>query len=99
MNVNLSPQLDEMVRQKVASGLYTSASEVVREALRLMEQQDCIRTAKLDQLRLDIREGINNGESTSWDPEEIKQEGRKLSAPLLMLQKQSNADHRQKSKG
>jgi len=80
MNVNLSPQLDEMVRQKVASGLYTSASEVVREALRLMEQQDCIRAAKLDQLRLDIREGINSGESTSWDPEEIKQEGRKLRA-------------------
>ena len=80
MNVNLSPQLDEMVRQKVASGLYTSASEVVREALRLMEQQDCIRAAKLDQLRLEIREGINSGESTSWDPEEIMQEGRKLRA-------------------
>ena len=80
MNVNLSPQLDEMVRQKVASGLYTSASEVVREALRLMEQQDCIRAAKLDQLRLDIREGINSGESTLWDPEEIMQEGRKLRA-------------------
>ncbi len=80
MNVNLSPQLDEMVRQKVASGLYTSASEVVREALRLMEQQDCIHAAKLDQLRFDIREGINSGESTSWDPEEIMQEGRKLRA-------------------
>jgi antitoxin ParD1/3/4 len=80
MNVNLSTQLDEMVRQKVASGLYTSASEVVREALRLMEQQDYIRAAKLDQLRFDIREGINSGESTSWDPEEIKQEGRKLRA-------------------
>ena len=43
-----------------------------------MEQQDCIRAAKLDQLRLEIREGINSGESTSWDPEEIKQEGRKF---------------------
>ena len=82
MNVNLSPQLDEMVRQKVASGLYTSASEVVRKALRLMEQQDCIRATKLDQLRFDIREGINSGESTLWDPEEIKQEGRKLRANL-----------------
>lgn len=80
MNVNLSPQLDEMVRQKIASGLYTSASEVVREALRLMEQQDCIRAAKLDQLRLDIHEGMNSGESTPWDPEEIKQDGRKLRA-------------------
>ena len=80
MNVNLSPQLDEMVRQKVASGLYTSASEVVREALRLMEQQDCIRSAKLEQLRHDIRDGVNSGESTHWDPEEIKQEGRKIRA-------------------
>ena len=35
MNVNLTPQLEELVRSKVASGLYTSASEVVREALRL----------------------------------------------------------------
>jgi antitoxin ParD1/3/4 len=80
MNVNLSPQLDEMVRQKVASGLYTSASEVVREALRLMEQQDCIRAAKLEQLRHDIRDGTHSGESTLWDPEEIKQEGRKIRA-------------------
>ena len=35
MNVNLTPQLEDMVRKKVASGLYNSASEVVREALRL----------------------------------------------------------------
>ena len=34
MNVNLSPQLEAMVKDKVASGRYTSASEVVREALR-----------------------------------------------------------------
>ena len=36
MNVNLTPQLEDLVRSKVSSGLYTSASEVVREALRLM---------------------------------------------------------------
>ena len=80
MNVNLSPQLEEMVRQKVASGLYTSASEVVREALRLMEEQDCIRAAKLEQLRQDIRDGLNSGDPTPWNPEEIKQEGRKRKA-------------------
>ena len=43
MNVNLSPQLEAMVKAKVASGLYASASEVVREALRLMEHQDQLR--------------------------------------------------------
>ena len=77
MNVNLSPQLEEMVRQKVASGLYTSASEVVREALRLMEEYDRVRAAKLEQLRQDIQEGLASGEPTPWDPEEIKREGRR----------------------
>ena len=57
MNVNLTPQLEELVRSKVASGLYTSASEVVREALRLMDEQDRLRAAKLGQLRDDKREG------------------------------------------
>jgi len=80
MNVNLSPQLEDMVRQKVASGLYTSASEVVREALRMMEAQDQLRAAKLEQLRQDIREGLDSGEPTPWDAEEIKREGRQRRA-------------------
>ena len=77
MNVNLSPHLEDMVRQKVASGLYTSASEVFREALRLMEAQDQLRAATLHQLRQDIHDGLNSGPGTPWDPEEIKREGRK----------------------
>jgi len=40
MNINLTPQLEQLVRSKVTSGLYNSASEVVREALRLMERED-----------------------------------------------------------
>lgn len=36
MNINLTPQLEEMIRWKVDSGTYSSASEVVRDALRLM---------------------------------------------------------------
>jgi len=77
MNVSLTPQLEDMVRQKVASGLYTSASEVIREALRLMEEQDRMRATKLEQLRRDIQDGLNSGDPTPWDAEEIKREGRK----------------------
>jgi antitoxin ParD1/3/4 len=80
MNVNLTPQLENLVRQKVASGLYGSASEVVREALRLMEEQDRVRAVKLEQLRQDIREGLSSGEPTPWNPEEIKREGRERRA-------------------
>jgi antitoxin ParD1/3/4 len=76
MNVNLTPQLEDLVRAKVASGLYTSASEVVREALRLMDEQDRLRAAKLEQLRDDIRKGVESGPSKAWSAEEIKREGR-----------------------
>ncbi len=76
MNVNLTPQLEELVRSKVASGMYTSASEVVREALRLMDEQDRLRAAKLEQLREDIRQGLNSGSSQAWSAEEAKREGR-----------------------
>jgi antitoxin ParD1/3/4 len=76
MNVNLTPQLEDMIRKKVASGLYNSASEVVREALRLLDEQDRRRAIKLEQLRQDIRDGLNSGDPTPWDPEEIKREGR-----------------------
>lgn len=64
MNINLTPQLEELVRQKVASGRYTSASKVVGEALRLMEEQNRIRSVKLEQLRQDIREGLESGPAT-----------------------------------
>ena len=80
MNVNLTPQLEEMVRQKVSSGRCTSASEVIREALRLLEEQDRLRAAKLDQLRHDIQDGLNSGPATPWDVEEMKREGRKRRA-------------------
>jgi len=76
MNINLTPQLEDMVRQKVSSGLYTSASEVVREALRLMDEKDRLRAVKLDQLRQDIREGLDSGTATSWSPQDLKREGR-----------------------
>ena len=40
MNVSLTPELEELVNEKVRSGLYQTASEVVREALRLLKLRD-----------------------------------------------------------
>jgi antitoxin ParD1/3/4 len=47
MNVSLTPELDNFVAGKVESGRYNSASEVVREALRLLEEHDRARSAQL----------------------------------------------------
>lgn len=76
MNVNLTPQLEELVRSKVSSGLYTSASEVVREALRLMEEQDRLRQVKLEELRREVRRGLASGPSQAWDPKAVKKKAR-----------------------
>ncbi len=76
MNVNLTPQLEELVRSKVTSGLYSSASEVVREALRLMEEQDQLRQVKLDELRREVRKGLDSGKSTTWDSKALEAKAR-----------------------
>ena len=44
MNVSLTPELEQLVYEKVKSGRYLSALEVVREALRLLEERDKIRS-------------------------------------------------------
>jgi antitoxin ParD1/3/4 len=77
INVNLTPELEGLIRQKVSSGRYNSASEVVREALRLMEAEDQLRAAKLAQLRHDIQEGMHSGPARAWNVAEMKREGRK----------------------
>lgn len=51
MNVHLTPELEQLVQTKVQSGRYNSASEVVREALRLMEQRDELRAIQIQGLR------------------------------------------------
>jgi antitoxin ParD1/3/4 len=47
MNVSLTPELEKFVSARVQSGRYNSASEVVREALRLLEDHDAARAAQL----------------------------------------------------
>jgi len=76
MNVSLTPQLEELVRKKVESGLYGSASEVMREALRLLDEHDRLRNLRLEELRADIKKGVDSGEPTPLDIAAIKARGR-----------------------
>ena len=69
MNVSLTPELEKMVGEKVKSGLYNSASEVVREALRLLREQDDLRAARLEELRRDVGVGtaqLERGEGRTF---------------------------------
>ena len=79
LNVSLTPQLEELVRRKVDSGRYTSATEVVREALRLLDAFESVRASALAKLRADVNAGWNDIEEDSvsdFDPAAIKRRGR-----------------------
>jgi antitoxin ParD1/3/4 len=78
MNVSLTPELEQMVIKRVRSGLFASASEVIREALRLLGDKD-----QLDQLRREVGLGLaqlDRGNHRKFDQQavkRIKREGRK----------------------
>ena len=70
MNVHLTPELAQLVQEKINSGRYSSASEVVREALRLLEQKDELHAVRLQQLRSRIDKGLaeaDRGEGVDGD--------------------------------
>ena len=70
MNVSLTKELESLVNRKVKSGMYQTASEVVREGLRLLKERD-----QLEELRREIRIGfeeIERGEYTEYDETTIK---------------------------
>lgn len=58
-NINLTEHLDEFVERQVASGRYSNASEIVRESLRLLEEQQQERNAKLKVLRQAAKQGFD----------------------------------------
>lgn len=60
MNVSLTPELEKFVQQKVASGKYNSASELVREALRLIEERDEQRELRKAAMDKYIQEGLDS---------------------------------------
>jgi len=51
LNVSLTPELETLVNEKVSSGMYESASEVVDDALRLLKEQDHMRRLSMDELK------------------------------------------------
>lgn len=73
MNVSLTPELENLVQEKVKSGNYNSASEVIREALRLLKEQDQLREIRREEVRREVMKGveqIKKGEFTSYDSAE-----------------------------
>jgi antitoxin ParD1/3/4 len=79
MNVSLTPELERLVDRKIASGMYQTASEVVREGLRLLAERDAAR----ESLRADIQAGfdaVDRGEYTAYTRATIHKLGDRVKA-------------------
>jgi antitoxin ParD1/3/4 len=68
MNVSLTPELEHFVNQKVQSGRYQTASEVIRDGLRLLLEREELHQQRLDELRREISIGIEQADKGEVAP-------------------------------
>lgn len=76
----LGAHYENFIRDLLASGRYSSASEIIRDGLRALEEREQVRAAKLQALKAAIDEGFASGESESMDMDAIKSEARLAAA-------------------
>jgi antitoxin ParD1/3/4 len=94
LNVSLTSHPEQFVHETVTSGRYRSASEVVRTALRLLEERERERQAKLEWLRQEIQKGLTSGPATPMtaeDWEELKRPARDIEAVFEDAAEQTTA--------
>ena len=72
ISISLTPELLGLIKAKVDSGRYTSTSEVVREALRLLERADRLEAERLADLRRAWQEGVDSGDAGPLDFAELR---------------------------
>jgi antitoxin ParD1/3/4 len=76
MNVSLPEELANFVKDKVSTGRYGSSSEVVREALRLMEKTEQQEAEKMAWLRQAWKDGVDSSDAGEMDFAALKKEAR-----------------------
>jgi antitoxin ParD1/3/4 len=76
MNVSLTPRLESFVHEAVRTGRFQSASELVRTALRMLEDREAERFARIEWLRSEVKNGLDSGPALTLDMESIKRQGR-----------------------
>ena len=72
ISISLTPELIGLIKTKVESGRYSSTSEVVREALRLLERADQQEAERVKVLRRAWREGIDSGDTGETNFAELR---------------------------
>ena len=68
MNVSLTPELERYINQKIESGLYQTASEVVRAGLRLLAEREDLHRQTVEELRRELQVGIDEADRGELSP-------------------------------
>ena len=75
MKVSLTGELEELINEKLKTGLYHTASEVICDGLRLLKERDQLYQVRLEELRGEVKKGLDQldrGEGVPFDPEVLK---------------------------
>ena len=72
VSISLTPELLGLIQAKVKSGRYASTSEVVREALRLLERADQLEAERVNALRRAWHDGVESGDAGPLDFAELR---------------------------
>ncbi|MCL1471009.1 type II toxin-antitoxin system ParD family antitoxin [Argonema antarcticum] len=91
MNVSLRGELEQFIDERVKSGRYSSADEVVEEALWLLRERDRTQSERLAELKAKIREGIeelDRGEGIDGEEvfAELEEDSRRIEAEMAQLE-------------
>jgi antitoxin ParD1/3/4 len=80
ISISLTPELLGLIKAKVDSGRYTSTSEVVREALRLLERTDRLQAERVEDLRRAWQDGVDSGDKGALDFADLRAEADRMLA-------------------
>lgn len=83
MNISVTPELEELIDRKVKTGMYNSASEVVREGLRLLKERDELIEARLREVKREVQRGYDSaadGTVAEWNVDQFKDKVRTRSS-------------------
>jgi antitoxin ParD1/3/4 len=73
----IGEHFEGFIKELLESGRYSTASEVMRDGLRLVEEREERRKARLAALRAAVQEGLDSGPAEPWDVEEVIAEGQR----------------------
>jgi antitoxin ParD1/3/4 len=96
MNITLTPELENLINEKIKSGLYDSPGEVVRESLQLLKEQDELKRWRREELRREVMKGVEqmrNGQYRTYNSaEELAEEVIKEARAEFELKKKNGRE-------